>query len=317
MKKSNNGLKIFFGIIAGIFLLGFLDYFMSFHTSAPNRYVPYGESSSQSGIIDENGLFDNDPQALSELVKRVKQCSANTHMNILIYLPSSSRKNYSDDDTRDFTANKYNEIFGENTDGLLYYIDISGKSPAYDDIAKSAGANLIYTEDVCQSIFYSLDQFLPPSYGPVSTEHIINTVNNFCPLVESYYDPDNMSGSYYDSTADTPVYVYSKGGKTYVTTSKPPATKLFICIIAELIGGLITLIMYLISKHNYKFKSKTNPGIYLSDRDVRFIEKSDTFLRSYVTKHRIQSSSGGGGGYRGGGGGHSHGGSIGHSGHHR
>ena len=319
MKKSNKGLKIFLGIIIGIVLLGGLDYVLAFHTGTRNRHVENSKDHSSSGIIDENGLFADEPEALAKLEERIEECADKTNMNIQVFLPSSDRKYYSDDDVRNFTANQYNDTFGENTDGLLYYIDISGKSPACDDIAKSAAANLIYTEDICQSIFYALDEYLPPSYGPVYTEHIINAVEHFCPMIESYYDPDRASGSYYDATADTPVYVYTKNGETYVTTSKPPFTKLIICIVAELAGGLLTLILYLISKSRYKFKSKTNPSIYLSPDNVRFREKSDVLIRTYVTKHRIQSSSGGGGGgYRGGGGGgHSHGGSIGHSSHHR
>ena len=316
MKKTSNALKVFLCIIAIIAGLCLADYLIAFHTGSENRYVGFDGDFSNSGIIDENGIFDDDPQTLSELGDLVRDCSKKLNMNILIFLPDSSRSAYSDDDVRDFTANKYNAVFGENTDGLLYYIDISGKSPACDDIAKSARVSLIFPDSTCQSIFSILDEYLPPSYGPVYPEHITNAITNFCALLESYYNSNDISGYYHDSTATPPVYVYEKGGKSYVTTSKPPMLKLIICIAGELIGALTALISYLAAKSRYKFKSKTSPSIYLSNENAKFIERSDTLIRTYVTKHRIQSNSGGGGS-RGGGGGHSHGGSISHSSHHR
>lgn len=318
MKKSSNGLRTFLIIAAIIAGLCGLDYLIAFHTGSKNLAEGYSGSSAASGVIDENGIFDEDPAALRELDQLVKDTADELDMNILIYLPDESKRYYSDDAVRDFTANEYNRNFGEFTDGLLYYIDISGKSPACDDIAKSGKASLIYTDSVCQSIFYSLDEYLPPSSGPVYPDQISNAITHFCPFLVSYYDEPDRSEQFHDDTANVPTYTYTKNGKLYITKSKPPMKKLFICIFAELTGGLVALIIYLASRSRYKFKSKTNPGIYLANSDVRFTENSDVLIRSYITKHRIQSSSGGGG-YRGGGGGggHSHGGSISHSSHHR
>ena len=318
MKKKGSALSTIIIIIGTVIGLCLIDYFCAFCTNSKNLYNGYSDSSP-SGITDENGIFRDDPAELERLSKIVRETSAKLDLNILIFLPDSTKKYYTDDDVRDFTANKYNDTFGEFTDGLLYYIDISGKSPACDDIAKSGKASLVYTEDICQNIFYALDEYLPPSYGPVYPEHITNAVEHFCSLLETNYSESRASEPYYDATADVPTYTYYRNGKTYITKSKPPAKKLFICIVGELTGGLTALIIFLCTKGKYKFKSKTNPGIYLNNQDVHFIEKSDVLIRSYVTKHKIESSSGGGGGgFRGGGGGgHSHGGSISHSSHHR
>ena len=317
MKRKGSVLStliIIIGVIAGLALL---DYFFAFHTNSKNLYKGYSDSSS-SGVTDENGIFRDDPAELERLSKIVRETSAKLDLNILIFLPDSTKKYYTDDDVRDFTANKYNDTFGEFTDGLLYYIDISGKSPACDDIAKSGKASLVYTEDICQNIFYALDEYLPPSYGPVYPEHITNAVEHFCSLLETNYSESRASEPYYDATANVPTYTYYRNGKTYITKSKPPLRKLLICMAAEAVGGLTALIIFLCTKGRYKFKNKTNPSIYLNNNDVHFIDNSDVLIRSYVTKHRIESSSGGGGSRGGGGGGGpSHGGSISHSSHHR
>jgi uncharacterized protein len=83
-----------------------------------------------------------------------------------------------------------------------------------------------------------------------------------------------------------------------------------IWIVSAIIGLLTALITFLSSKGNYKFKAKTNPSIYLSKDNVNYTQKSDTHIRTYQTKRKIESSSGGGGsrGGGGGGGGGSHGG---------
>ena len=83
-----------------------------------------------------------------------------------------------------------------------------------------------------------------------------------------------------------------------------------------MVSSIIALIVGLCIRSKYKFKKSLNPTNYICQNDSKFLESSDTFLRQYTTKTRIQSSSGGGGG----GGGHSHssgGHSHGGGGHHR
>ena len=319
MKKAGSALTVFITVVAvivGIFLFNKVVSGMS----SENLYVEFSEDDvSKSGIIDEHGLFAGNQSLLRKLESEIQECARDNNMNIVVFLPDSSRSNYTDSQTEYFAKNEYNSVFTENSDGILYYLDISGKRSAFDYFATSAGANLIYTQGIRDSIFNSLDQYLPSSSSsePLDPEKIGEAISSFCYYVD-YYNTDKARESYfYASTADDPVYVYKKNGKTYVTKSAPPAKKMIVMIVSELIGGLVTLIIYLISKHNYKFKSKTNPRIYLSGDAVNLTQNADIFQGTHTTKTRIESSSGGGGRSSFGGGGSHHGGSMGGSGHHR
>ena len=322
MKKAGSALAVFITIVAVIVGLFLFDSFVA-NLSSKNLYEEFTEDDiSKSGIIDEHGLFANDQSLLRKLESEIQECARNNNMNILVFLPDSSRSYYSDSQTEYFTTKEYNEVFGENTDGVLYYLDISGKRPAYDDIATSARANLVFTDSVCNSIFSLLDPYLPSSSSsePLDPEKIGEAISKFCFYVDHYNTSKSRQNYFYEPTATPPVYVYMKNGRTYVTKSAPPAKKWPVLIISELIGGLVTLLIYLISKHNYKFKSKTNPRIYLSGDAINLTQNADIFQGTHTTKTRIESSSGGsrsGGGHHSGGGGGHHSGSVGHHGHHR
>lgn len=319
MKKAGSALTVFITIVALIVGLFLFNTFVA-NRSSENLYQEFTDDDiSKSGIIDEHGLFANDQSLMWSLTDEIQECARKNNMNILVFLPDSSKSYYSDDMVCDFTTNEYNSVFGENTDGVLYYLDISGKRPASDDIATSARANLIFTDSICDSIFSLLDSYLPSSSSsePLDPKQIGEAISKFCYYVD-YYNTSNPRTSYFhESTATPPVYVYMKNGETFVTKSAPPSKKWPVLIISELIGALVTLIIYLVSKHNYKFKSKTNPRIYLAGDAINLTQNADIFQGTHTTKTRIESSSGGsrGGGFHGGGG--HHGGSVGHHVHHR
>ncbi len=319
MKRKGSALTFIItivSVIAGLFLF---NTFVA-NTNSKNLYMGFSDDDiSKSGLVDEHGLFNSAPSLRSSLEDEIRECARKNHMNILVYLPDSSRMNYSDSDTERFTEYTYNSVFGEHTDGVLYYLDISGKRHPYDDIATSAGTNLIYTDSVCESIFNSLDAYLPSlsSDEPLDCNKIGDAISKFCYYIDSYYTDKPRESYYYVSTANPQVYVYKKGGETYVTKSAPPSKKMAVLIISELIGAVVALIVYFVSKHNYKFKSKTDPRIYLADGVSSFSQVGDFFQGTHTTKTRIETSSSGGsrgGGYHGGG---HHGGSVGHHGHHR
>ncbi|MBR5683952.1 MAG: hypothetical protein IKW96_11875 [Ruminococcus sp.] len=319
MKKAGSALTVFITIVALIVGLFLFDSFVA-NTSSQNLYKGFSDDDiSKSGIIDEHGLFAGDQSLLWSLNDEIQECARKNNMNILVFLPDSSRSHYTDDMVCNFTTNELNSVFGENTDGILYYLDISGKSPASDDIATSARTNLIFTDSICDSIFSLLDSYLPSSSSsePLDPKKIGEAISKFCYYVDYYNTSTPRESYFHEPTADPPVYVYMKNGETFVTKSAPPSKKWVVLIISELIGALVTLIIYLVSKHNYKFKSKTNPRIYLASDAINLTQNADIFQGTHTTKTRIESSSGGsrGGGFHGGGG--HHGGSVGHHVHHR
>ena len=109
---------------------------------------------------------------------------------------------------------------------------------------------------------------------------------------------------HYEQDTANGIYFFDTGSEFYVTKRPAPGSIFKRFIIASILGYIVMLIVYFTTKSKYKFKDKTNPGIYVAKGETTFSEKSDTFIRTYTTKTKIESSSGGGG-HRSGGGGHS------------
>lgn len=317
MKKSGNALLTIVLFLVGIIAVFAADILIVNSFTTKNLAAGFSGDTSDSGIIDERGVFDEEPSTINGLQKRVRQCAEKTEMNILIYIAGDAHYGYSDGEIEDFDDRLYDQTFGEYTDGLIYYIDLSGQSPAHDDISRSGRAAMVYSEDDCQSIFSALDNYLPKSGMSYGSGDIRDAIEVFCEKLERFHDeykPSNYK-FFHDKVSNPSVYVFVKDGETYVTKGRAPGAKLIRLLIAELIGFVTGLVTYLIAKRRYKFKNTTNPSVYVSRERSALTERSDTPIRSYVTKHRISSNSGGGRGFGGGGGGH--GGSHSHSGHSR
>ena len=173
-------------------------------------------------------------------------------------------------------------------------------------------AVLIY-EDARESIFSYLDNYLPASGETIYEDDIYDAVSGFLSCLDTYSSHDSTALEYYHDKSSGK-YFYYKDGELVVSKSKPLAIWLNISLVSVLIGAVIALISYFITKSRYKFKASTNPNVYISRNESVFTNKSDVLIRTYVTKHKIESSSGGS---HGGGGGHSHSGGHGGGGHHR
>lgn len=258
--------------------------------------------SGNSRLVDNANIFSAENEA--SLTEEIQRYSAELEMNIYIYVSGTYR---TDSQTEIFADDTYDETFGEDTDGVFYYLDLSGKQPAYDYISTSGKAVLIY-EDVRESIFSYLDNYLPASGEAIYEDDIYDAVSGFLSCLDTYSSHDSTALEYYHDKSSGK-YFYYKDGELVVSKSKPLAIWLNIALVSVLIGAVIALISYFITKSRYKFKASTNPNVYISRNESVFTNKSDVLIRTYVTKHKIESSSGGS---HGGGGGHSHSG-----GHHR
>jgi uncharacterized protein len=282
--------------------------------AATNHYNGWDGDWRASKLVDNeyggSGLFSQDNQ--NNLNEKIRTYARDLEMNIIVYIGGQMR---SDEDVQWFCKDTYTENFGEDTDGIIYYIDLSGQSPAGDCIASSGKAFLIY-EKYKNEIFDHLDNYLPASGQAIHEQDIYDAVNSFLSQL-SYYSEYKPSSFTYYHDKNTGRYIYYKDGEIMITESKPFALWLYIFLVCAAIGALVGLITYFVAKSRYKFKSKTNPRVYLAGNDVNFTERSDTLIRSYVTKHKIETSSGGGSRGGGGGGSHHSGGSFGGGVHHR
>lgn len=270
-----------------------------------------GNISGSCVLVGSEDMFLYDQDILEELDSLAKEYSDKLDMNICIYL---SEKWYnSDDAVQIFCDDTYDEIYGEDTDGVFYMIDLSGSSPARDCISTSGKAVLLYEKEL-DGIFERINAHLPSGGNTAYPDDIDGAVREFLSQLERYGNKKpGFFSSYHDKSSGK--YFYYKGGEFIVSKKRPPVTNLLMLLITAVIGTVTGVITYFSIKSKYKFKTSANPGVYVSHEESRLTEQSDTFIRSYVTKHKIETSGSGGGSSSGGG--HSHSGGHGGGVHHR
>ena len=306
-----------------IIIAFFAAYFFSLIPQKTDNYAAgFDGDTSKSGFAElsptgsevQDYLFS--AEEADAINQAVKEMAGKLEMNIFVY---ASRTPIDDYDTEIFADDSYDEMFGPDTDGLFYYMDLSGKSPAYDYISTSGKAILTY-EDCRDSIFYALDNFLPSSSDVQANglapykDNIMAGIMEFLKKLDYYattaYSPKKVFKSYV-----TGKYVYYNKGVLYVTTTRPPAQKMKLFFFCELIGFIVSWSFSARIRKKYFFVTTPNSRIYMSDNDVHFIQSEDTFLREHTSKTAVSSSSSGG--HRSGGSHRSGGGTHGGGGHHR
>ncbi|MBR5513213.1 MAG: hypothetical protein IKV85_04405 [Ruminococcus sp.] len=254
---------------------------------------------SASKFIDNADLFTDAEEA--EINRKVQETAEELEMNILI-LAAGYEYYMSDEQTEVFSDNSYDTTYGVDTDGVFFFMDFTGKKPAYDYISPSGKAMVYYKENI-DSISDEVHFYLPSSDSDYTqyTDDIMDGIYCFLGQLSEYYGSDS---SYYDENSDR--YYYIEDGGVVTTRSKPLAVRLKALIFAIPIGVIAGLIFFFATKHHYKFKTSANPNVYVSNEYTRFTHREDRFIRTYTTKTKIETSSGGsrsgGGGGRGGGG---------------
>lgn len=279
----------------------------AFAADDTNYAAGYDGNTEDCIVFDAKDILtDDQEEKLNELIK---EYSKNLEIYIFVYL---SDTNLSDDETKYYADDMYDDIFGADTDGVLYYMDLSeAYDGAYDWISTNGKCVLNYTDDI-DTIFANLDYYLPSTGETIYPDKIFDAVEAFLGYLDQYSDYSKKTFGY-ERVEETGKYVYYKNGELYVTNQKPPILLLKLFIIALITGLVVALIFYLVVKSRYKFKNPYGSSNYVVRDQTKFIEKSDTFIRTYQTRTKIESSSGGSRG----GGGHHGGGSHGGGGHHR
>ncbi len=291
--------------------------FCTLYASAENTAAGWSGDSSLSCVIDNAGIFNDKSYVLEQLNSSTREYSEKLQMNICVFIAGPQYR-MSDSDEVQFCKKAYSESFGDDTDGVYLFIDMTGKKPAYDYMATAGKAILFYQEDVDEILDASLC-YLPSSDSFSSdtdySSEVRTAINSFYGQLNEYQE-DFRAGLKYYYDKNTKKYIYYLNGELKVTEFKPPAVYLKALLIAIVGGGIAHLITFFVAKSNYKFKAKTNPNIYLAKDETRFSVNNDELIRSHTSKTHIPQSSGGGGGggFRSGGGG---GGSFGGGGRHR
>ncbi|MDE5853683.1 MAG: hypothetical protein K2H19_01285, partial [Ruminococcus sp.] len=174
---------------------------MSMLTASAKTYKnSWSGDSSKSKVIDNYGFFDSD--MLDAMNMLVQQSSEKLEMNICIFIADDAYR-MTDYETECFADDTYDEMYGEDTDGVFYFMDFTGKHPAYDYISTSGKAVLLY-ESYIENIFDAIAPNLPPSgLGDYSSysDDIASALSQFLTQIDYYYNNKNLT-YYKDSSSD-------------------------------------------------------------------------------------------------------------------
>ena len=209
------------------------------------------------------------------------------------------------------------ELFGENSNSIVYYMDLKGYSP-YDYITTRGLAQFYLTNsddsrNRIDLIFDALDSYLYPKGG----EDVHGAILEFAEQVNYWYDA-GIPDRYWVYDDQYHEFMHVENGQIIRTKQNPYPNRGIVVwggIIGGLMGLLIAFIVYAGVKSTYQFKYELSPTNYVNKKSLNYHEQYDRFVRTNTTRTRIDSDDSGGGG-GGGGGGHSSGGSGG-GGHHR
>lgn len=260
-------------------------------------------SAANVRIYDEAGRLL--PEDYEFCVDCLQSASDQTGMNIAVVLGKQVRSEYMIENLADET---YDEMFGKNTDGLLYYMDLSGAELSYDYISTSGMGQFYYSDgDMADRINAIFDDVFPYLY-PKGNEDVVGAIEALADDVVYFYEVGIPENYYiYDDVYEQ--YFYIKDGKMQASNHRPYVDFSYILTMGAFgffIGLIVALIVFFAVKSHYKFKASFSPTAYINRKNLVFSRQYDNFVRTYTTRTKIESSSGGRGG--GGGGGRSSGG---------
>ncbi len=276
--------------------------------SEPESEEPVKAETGNGGAVslyDESSWLSRDEY--NQCMVYLKDAAEQTGMNVGMVLGSQVRSDYTIQSLADAS---YDELFGHGTDGLLYYMDLSGQSSPYDYISTSGMGQMYYTNASDNNRIDRIFDNVFPYLKPAGSEDVVGAIKAFSEEVIWYYEMGVPDRYYvYDDVYDE--YYYVKDGALATSKSRPyirqeaVGSGIFVGFVVGLIAALVT---FFVIKSHYKFKSALAPTAYINRRTLEFHQQYDRFVRQYTTKVRVESSSGGRSGGGGGGGGSSSGG---------
>ncbi len=244
----------------------FLKFAAAFLTSFAAVFcVTINADAYSAGINDMAGIYSE--SEIASLEARQKQVAEHTGWNIAVVTTDTG---FGTDgyNAIEYAEAYYDELFGYDSSGLLYLIDVD-----YRHICISGDADYKYFNNArvnkmvndCNDLYMDYDD--------------VGNLNMFYHYIEKYYDD---------------------GPFTAMDSFNFPLAFIFGAI-AAVIGVVVVI-------SAYKFHYKPTANNYLDGRRINFYRRNDMYIREYTTRTRVSSSSGGGGRSHGSSGGHSHGG---------
>lgn len=181
----------------------------------------------------------------------------------------------------------YEKYFGIDTDGIFFIIN---DDTLYDYISTSGICIRYFTDERIDRVHQAVKPYL-------KDENYAGAVEKYAEQVLYYYKqgiPSNQHNNYEDGSVDYYNKSYSEKKSEYTLEEQ---------ILMGAAGGFvisltIIIIMIVTIKKRYEIKRAKNAVDYLDRSSIRYTQRSDTFVRKYINRRRIDTDShnGGGGG---------------------
>lgn len=223
-------------------------------------------------IIDGANVISS--EKIPQIESEARRVAEKTGFNIVIASTDDIGTPKTDKRTVDYADDKYEELCGINTDGILFLINCDTK---YDYISTS-GACINYFSD------YRIERVLDAIWDDMVDGDFAAASLKFIGQVEKYYDVGKANDQ------DTTVSTEEMTVMGFLMTAGVP-------IFA---GGFIGLLIFIFQSRNYKLE-KPGTRNYILDNSLAYDRFSDTFAGNTTRKvysPRSSSSGGGGGGSR-------------------
>lgn len=237
--------------------------------------LPFSVSAADlfGGVIDTGGYLTEE-ETLS-ITAKAQNAVRETGMNIIIYVCDDVGYDKTDPGVVDHADVMYESLCGQNTDGILFMINLDTK---YDYISTS-GAAINYFSD------YRIDRMFDWFYDDLVDENYAQAASLFI---------------------DSLLYYYRQGkanNQTEIAGKWIDPEEVFAVFFGTMIFALVIgIIIYSVNKNRYKLQ-KPSTREYIVNGSMLLNQCTDTYIGTIVNRIYSPQSSGGGGG---GGGGHSH-----------
>ncbi len=256
-------------------------------TTQPETDTPLNEKYDLSQCVPENGIYtvpvnghiallhDLDDSLTSDeenqLITRLAETVEITNFSVCILITDDIGQDKSDYGVMDFADVYYENYCGMNTDGILLLLNNDTK---YDWISTSGSC----IDTFANSIDYIFDNI----WDNVLEGRLYIAGFDFCNAV--IYYSENVVSNYDDD------YDYSYEGELHFDLEMGFSMLLVMGVFIAI--GLT--IFSAIIKANYSLKKNPSVADYVLKNSLAFTQQTDTYLRTYTTRTRVNSSSSGG-----------------------
>lgn len=223
--------------------------------------------------LDDSLSAEEEERLILEIIQTTKNIDA----SVAVVITDDIGTDKSDYGVMDFADVYYEDWCGMNTDGILLLLNNDTK---YDWISTSGSCIERYE--------YDIDYIFDDIWDYVTDGQYAGAINAFCASIEKY----NSYNDYYDND-----YYYDDGYHTEIFIENIFS----VGFVAIFFIVIFVLIFFSVITSSYKLNRNKSAANYMLENSLRFSQQSDTYLRTYTTRTRIQSSSSGGSGRRSGG----------------